>query len=140
MAFDIFDNFATDEKLEVVGVWHNLDVAGTSRIKVARMDNPRYQQAMQNLYAQKAKELQAESDGARAEPGSVTRQVMAQGLAESILLDWEGISYKGKVLKYSKENAVMVLAHKDFLELVLRLANDITNFQLQLEEDQTKNS
>lgn len=140
MAFDIFDNFATDEKLEVVGVWHNLDVAGTSRIKVARMDNPRYQQAMQNLYAQKAKELHAEPDEARTEPGSVTRQVMAQGLAESILLDWEGISYKGKVLKYSKENAVMVLAHKDFLELVLRLANDITNFQLRLEEDQTKNS
>lgn len=140
MSFDIFENFATNEKLETVGVWHNLDVAGKSRIRVARMDNPKYQAAMSALFAEYAKELDAEPEDKRSEPGSLTRKVMAKGMAQAILIDWEEVSYRGKMLKYSKENAEKVLEHKDFLELILRLSNDITKYQIELEDEQTKNS
>lgn len=140
MSFDIFDNFATNEKLEVTGVWHDLDITGESRIRVARMDNPKYQAEMSKLFAEFAKELEAEPSEKRSEPGSITRKIMAKGMAAAILLDWENLSYKGKVLKYSQENAEVVLAHKDFIELILRLSNDITNFQQELEEEQVKNS
>lgn len=139
MSLDIFELFATNEKLETVGVWHNLNADGSSRIKVARMDNPKYQQAMQLLYSEYAEELQKEPEAERLEPDSLTRKIMAKGMAQAILVDWEGISYKGKVLKYTKENAEKVLMHKDFLELVLRLSSDIANFRLELEEEQTKN-
>lgn len=139
MSFDIFELFATNEKLETVGVWHNLNADGSSRVKVARMDNPKYQQTMQLLYSEFAEEIQKEPEAQRLEQGSVTRKIMAKGMAEAILVDWEGISYRGKVLKYTKENAEKVLSHKDFLELVLRLSSDIANFRLELEEEQTKN-
>ena len=140
MSFDIFDNFATNEKLEISGVWHDLDASGKARLRVARMDNPKYQQEMTKLFTEFTKELEKEKPEERAEPGSVTRMIMAKGIAAAVLVDWEGLTYKGKVLKYSKENAEKALTHKDFLELVLRLSNDITNFQAELEEEQTKNS
>lgn len=140
MTFDIFDAFATNEKLEVVGVWHTLNEASGTRIKLARTDNPNHQQANFRLIAEHGKELEAESVELRAEAGSLTRRVMAEALAEGVLIDWENLTYRGKVLKYSKENAMKVLQHKDFFELVMRLASDITNYQQDLEDEQIKNS
>lgn len=139
MSFDIFTKFATDENLEIVGAWHNLDLKGESRIRVARMDNPKHTQVTAKLYADNAEALAAEKEGDRTKPESLTRQILVEGMAEAVLLDWEGISYKGKVLKYSKENAKLVMQHKDFLELVLRVASDIENFRLKEEAEQVKN-
>ena len=68
MSFDIFELFATNEKLETVGVWHNLNADGSSRVKVARMDNPKYQQTMQLLYAEFAEEIKKEPEDVRLEP------------------------------------------------------------------------
>ena len=58
-----------------------------------------------------------------------------------MLVDWEGIEYDGKPIKYSSKNAEKLLNElKDFREDVLLVANDLSNFRATEIEESSKNS
>lgn len=142
MGLDIFETFATDETLEVEGKWH--DLGSGSRILVARQNNTNYLNVFSELYQEHGKAIE---DGAAAPEGSKERKagdkasldINVATMARTILLGWENLTYKGKPLEYSVENAEMLLRIKDFRVLVFGLMTDIENFRQKQEEAQEKN-
>lgn len=125
---DIFENFATDETLEVEGSWVPLDK--DTSLKVARIDNPEHVKLQTRVFEENEHKLvdNPELDNI------LTRDI----LAKSILKDWKGLMYKGKELKYSIKNANMLLTHKDFRKKVVALAINFTNFKAKLDEKDAK--
>jgi hypothetical protein len=132
MALDIFDQFATDENLENNGSY--FDIGGGARILVARAGNKKYGKALTKLVEQNRQILDQANDVAESKSDEILISVMA----ETILLNWEGVSFKGADLPYSLENAKMLLGIKDFRKLVGEKSNDITAYKFKLEKDQGK--
>jgi hypothetical protein len=60
-------------------------------------------------------------------------------MAQSILLGWESIKFKGQPLSYSTENARTLLGVKDFRAHVSRLAHDFDAYRVAQEESTGKN-
>ena len=59
-------------------------------------------------------------------------------IAETILLGWEDISFKGEVLEYNVANAKKLLAVKDFRKTVAQFADDVSAFKFKETEEQGK--
>lgn len=122
---DVFAAYATDEVKENKGV--RVELGGDAWMVVARLNNPAYTKlllAESEKHEQSLKILPAEE--AQALDSRILREVMA----ETILLDFGGISWKGKELKYSKKTAMQLLELKDFQRRVMREAENIENFRL----------
>lgn len=132
---DLFKTFKTDESKEQDGVWVQLD-DGKSRLKIARNLNARYR-AAQQLKMQRYK-MAAK---VKTIPDDVWNDMFNELIAETILVDWEGITKDGKPYPYSKENALEAIAElKDFREMVMGFAVDMDNFKQELDEGTEKNS
>lgn len=132
---DLFKTFKTDEGKEQGGAWVDLD-DGTSRLKIARMNNPRYREAQQ-------RKLHRYKMAARSKvvPDDVWAGILNELIAETILVDWEGLTRDGEPYPYSIENAKAALTElKDFREMVLGFADDMANFKEELDEGTEKNS
>lgn len=131
---DLFAKYKTDESKEREGVWVPLD--GEGRIRIARTNNPLYREAMVrkvNRYKMAAK--------SKVIPEDDWITIVNELIAETILVDWEGITEKGQPLPYSVENAKRVLTElKDFREMVLSIADNMDNFKEELDEGTEKNS
>lgn len=131
---DLFAKYKTDESKEREGVWVPLD--GEGRIRIARTNNPLYREVMVrkvNRYKMAAK--------SKVIPEDDWITIVNELIAETILVDWEGITEKGQPLPYSVENAKRVLAElKDFREMVLSIADNMDNFKEELDEGTEKNS
>lgn len=126
---DIFAAFATDEKLEAEGKWFPL--SKTAKIRVARSGNQAYVQALRA----KMKEAQLDlSSGDEAD--QLAEEILTDVMAETLLLGWEGLSYQGKPVSYSKEMARTLLKVKDFRKKVVALSENFEAFRLQAEEAQ----
>lgn len=128
--------FASNQTKEKEGVWIDLDE--TTRVKIARMDNPAFKKAMQ-------KELgpykQAVRSGTLSEQQS--EKIMSKVLAETILVGWEGMTDGGKELPYTAENACRILATphlKDFRTMIVGFSEDAALFREAQLEDAEKNS
>ena len=131
---DLFSKFKTNEDKERDGVWVSLD--GEGSIRIARTNNPLYREAMlrkMNRYKMAAK--------SKVIPDDAWLDIVNELIAETILVDWEGITEKGEPLSYSVENAKRVLTElKDFREMVLSIADNMDNFKEELDEGTEKNS
>ena len=127
---DIFAKFATDEILEVEGRWVDLDKS--SKIRVARMNNEKYQVEFRKQYAENKATLEKGDE----EADELAKQIFISVMAQTILVGWEGIAYKGKAMKYSVENAKKLLQHKDFRVLVEAEASAFEGYRAKLEEEQ----
>ena len=55
---------------------------------------------------------------------------MVSVLAESILMGWDNVTFKGETLEYNLENAKKLLGIKEFRRLVASLADDVENFKV----------
>ena len=132
MALDIFAQFATDETLEENGTW--FPVGGGARVLVARSGNRKYAKMLTKLVEQNKKALDLNDDAA----DKLSEEIMVGVLAETILLGWEDLSFKGKALEYNAENAKKVLAIKDFRKLVAQFADDVSAFKFKETEEQGK--
>lgn len=130
MTFDIFAKFATDESLETGGVWK--DIGDGARLLIARAGNKEYGKQLQAAVEKHDAVLKLRND----EADKKSDEIMAEVAANTLLLGWEGVSYRGKPLEYSKANAKLVLKHKDFRQLVMDLANDREAYLMKLEEEQ----
>jgi hypothetical protein len=126
--------FRTDEESETDGVWVTLD--SSSRIKVARQGNPNYRALFQKRLAPyRSAVRQGTLDEETAET------LLCEVMAETILLDWEGIEEGGTVVAYSKKEAVRWLSsYKDFKELVTSISEEMEVFRLQEDDDAGKTS
>lgn len=127
---DIFSKYATDETLENNGAV--VSIGGGATLKVARHGNKAYVRLLAKLYDQHRAVLEARDDAADAK----SDEVMAEVIAKTILLGWEGVSYKGKPLPYSTENAKMLLKHQDFRRMVMEHAEKQEHFLLKEEAEQ----
>lgn len=131
---DVFKVYATDEKKELAGV--EIPLGGGAFITVARANNDNFLKKIieeSDLHLAEIKSLPKE------EASVLDKQILCKVLAETVLLDFKGLSYDGKAIKYSLENAAKLLAIKDFRKLVMTHADNLENFRLVQEAKDTKN-
>ena len=127
---DLFTSFATDENAELNGAWR--DIGQGASLLVARAGNRHYAKALTLAVEQNRPIL--ETRGEVAEEKS--DEIMVGVLADTILLGWKGVKFKGKDFPYSKENARTVLKMRDFRALVQRLADEAEAYREKLEIEQ----
>ncbi len=132
MALDIFAQFATDETLEENGTW--FPIGGGARVLVARSGNRKYAKLLTKEVERNKKALDLNDDAA----DKLSEEIMISVLAETILLGWEDISFKGEVLEYNIANAKKLLAVKDFRKAIAQFADDVSAFKFKETEEQGK--
>ncbi len=130
---DIFDSYATDATLEEKGAVIN--IGGDSTLTLARADNEKYIKYVLAAYEEHRVELQSESPKSK----QLDADIVKDALAINVLLGWENIKYKGKLIKYSSSNAKKLLCHRDFKRFVIKEAMDIANYRAKLEDADVKN-
>ena len=130
---DIFSTFATDEVAEAEGRWFPL--SKTAKVLVARTGNANYIKALR----QRMKDNQIDSEDNSEENEKLVTSLIVETMAETILLGWKGLEYKGKVMEYSKANAVTLLEVKDFRKRIGDIADKAESFRLK-EEDEAGNA
>jgi len=121
---DIFSTFATDEALEVEGKWFNL--SKTTRVKVARAGNAKYVK----LLRKKLDENRIDLDSQGEEANDLAEKIMVEVMADTILLDWEDIQFRGKPMEYSRLNARLLLQIKDFRKKVAGFSESFEAFKV----------
>lgn len=127
---DIFKTFGTDEAKENEGVW--CEIGSGTKLLVARSGNRKYTRMLAKLVEQNQRALDTKDDAA----DQLSDQILIDVMAQTILLGWEGVEFKGtKALPYSAENAKKLLAVKDFRKLVAKLADDFDNFRAAEEQE-----
>jgi hypothetical protein len=126
---DIFATFATDEVAESEGRWFPL--SKKAKVLVARTGNPNYIKALR----QRMKDNQIDPEDNSDENEKLVTSLVVETMAETILLGWKGLEYKGKALEYSKENAVTLLEVKDFRKRIGNIADSAESFRLKDEEE-----
>lgn len=117
--------FKTDPKKEVEGVIIPMD--DTSWIRVARMNNPKFLE-----YMQEAMKPHKQAVRLQTLPEAVAERVYIEGVAHTILLEWGGFTDEGEELKPTVENRIAMLSskdHHDFLELVEKVAGEAQNYR-----------
>ena len=129
---DIFSQYATNEVAENEGVWvpH-----GEAKFLVARSGNRKYVKLLSAEVEKNQKLLDTKDEAA----DKLSDAIMVNVMAQTILLGWENVGFKGEPLEYSLENAKTLLRVKDFRREVGKWADDISNFKAELEEAQAKN-
>lgn len=126
---DIFATFATDEVAESEGRWFPL--SKKAKVLVARTGNPNYIKALR----QRMKDNQIDPEDNSDENEKLVTSLVVDTMAETILLGWKGLEYKGKALEYSKENAGTLLEVKDFRKRIGNIADSAESFRLKDEEE-----
>lgn len=132
MSFDIFAAYATDENLENNGT--SFPIGKGAKLLVARSGNRKYSKAITKAVELRRVELDANDDAAAA----VSDQIMVDVMAETILLGWEGLSFKGVDMPYTQENAKTMLAVKDFRKHVAGLADQMDAYKVKAEAEAGK--
>jgi len=135
MSFD-FKEFTTDEVKELEGVWVYFDVEETQGVLIARAWNENFMKAFRKF---------PRGFQTRARMGTISKkkdkEVWHKLLADTILLDWKGVSDEGKVLKYDKKVVVEQLnKYKGLVTFVWEAANEESLYHEEQEEEDEKNS
>src|SRR3546814_20679574 len=84
------NRFKADTALEDEGVWTTVDAASGCRLKIARIGNRRYREAMARRLKPYRRALRAGTPD-----DQVTERITAGVLAETVLLDWQGVERQG---------------------------------------------
>lgn len=131
---DIFDEFATDEQLEIEGVW--VDYDEKTKFKIAREYNEHFTRLFSETQAKHKRALAGRSKEAK----DLANRLMVEIMAKTILLGWEGpVMYQKQPLTYSYENAVKVLTLKGFRAWVVQQASNEALYRDTAEKDDEKN-
>lgn len=126
---DIFSSFATDEVAEAEGRWFPL--SKTAKVLVARTGNANYIKALR----QRMKDNQIDPEDNSEENEKLVTSLIVETMAETILLGWNGLEYKGKPMAYSKANAVTMLEVKDFRKRIGDIADKAESFRIKEETE-----
>lgn len=126
---DIFNSFATDEVAENEGRWFPL--SKTAKVLVARTGNSAYIKALR----QRMKDNQIDAEDSSDENEKLVTDLVIETMAETVLLGWSGLEYKGKAMDYSKANAVTLLQVKAFRKRIGDIADKHESFRIREEEE-----
>jgi hypothetical protein len=132
---DIFNSFATDEVAETEGRWFPIGKGKDSKVAkvlVARTGNANYVKALR----QRMKDSQVDTEDASEENEKLVTDLVTETMAETILLGWKGLEYKGESLEYTKANAKLLLEVKGFRQRISGIADKLESFRIRDEEDQ----
>lgn len=127
---DIFATYATDEKAELEGQWFPL--GKDCRVLVARAGNPAYTAALRK--ALEKNQIDLESGGPDAD--FLAESLMVDVMSATILLGWEGLSFKGKDVAHSVDMARTMLRVKDFRKKVTGFSDNFEAFRVKAETAQ----
>lgn len=133
MGFDL-KKIETDLALEVSGAWTQ-DLGSGLKLKVARFGNKNF-----NREITAAAKNRTDAFGNLELEDDVAGEVFAQILANTVLLDWEGLEEDGEPVPYSKETAARILLqYPEFMRLVQAQAKRLDLFRTQRIEDAAGN-
>jgi len=127
---DIFSTYVTDETAEVEGRWFPLDKK--SKVLVASTGSSKYKRMLSKRLKSDHVDLKDSSD----ENEKCVTSIIIEVMAETLLLDWKGIMFKGVELPYSKTNAIKALSVKGFRDRINSIAAELESFLVKEEEDQ----
>lgn len=133
---DVFDKFAVNLDAELNGTWKTFMGA---QFLIARSGNKNFNKALTDGYTTHAEVLDKKDEAA----DKVAEKILNEAIANTLILDWKGVAYQGKEVKYTRQNAIELLSKpelRDFRLALLSMADDVENFLLKHEEEQTKNS
>jgi len=119
---DIFDLYATDAKLEVEGRWVNL--GKNTKVLVARAGNDNFSARIKHLIKKNGVDLKDQSK----ENLDMIEKLVIEATAHTILLGWEGLTYKGEALTYSPANAIKLLNVKDFRARIATISEEMSGY------------
>ncbi len=115
--------FKTNKKKEEEGTW--IDIGEGAKIKVARINNPRYKKYFQAITKPYRRQIRS---GTLAE--EVAEKLLIDAMANTILLEWEGFTQDKEEYPYSVANAKHFLAEfPDFRDIVSDAANEMEAFR-----------
>lgn len=133
---DLLRRFGTNVEAEREGAWN--DLGGGIRVKIARWSNQRFIRRFEELIAPH----RADIDAGTLDP-TVDQQVMARVMADTIVMDWEGIELDGKTVPYSPDQAYELLIRedlKDFRADIQRRAQRVERYRTSTLKADAKNS
>lgn len=132
---DLKKEYATDKEKEIEGIWME-DFGEGVRIKIARIGNPEYQKKITKFQKPHRKAMRRGTL-----PDSVADTILNRAVADTIVLDWEGIAEDGKLVPYSFENCLRILnEYKDFRDQVIEAASEMETFKLEQDDESEGNS
>jgi hypothetical protein len=130
---DIFEEFATDENLEVDGVWVP---RGSGSFLIAREGNIEATKFYLDLFDQNRLLLESSQKDLVEQKN---KEINIKTMAKTILKDWKNLSYQGQPLPYSEENAAMLLKHRDFRLWVSQQSMNVALYKHKQEAIEEKN-
>lgn len=126
---DIFSSYATDATLENEGKWFPL--SKTAKVKVARAGNEAYTDLL------RAKLKEASLDGMpEKEANAVAEDILIDVMAQTILLNWEGLTYQGAAAPVNATQAKVFLKVKDFRKKIAGFSENFEAFRVKAEAEQ----
>lgn len=127
---DIFKEYATDETAELEGRWFPLDK--TSKVLVARTGNQNYLKALR----QRMKDSQIDTEDTSDANEALVTDLVVETQAETILLGWQGVKFKGEDMPYSVANAKLLLSIKGFRTRIAGIADKLESYRVRDEVTQ----
>jgi len=129
---EIVKQFAVDKEKESSGVW--VPIGENARLKIARANNPNFKRLFRKLIAPYTAAIRTNSL-----PDDVDDEIMIKAIAETILVDWDGITENGAPVPYSVEKAIEYLKHEPFRDMVTTFSRDLELFKQAQDEETEKN-
>lgn len=136
MAFDLsaeFQKTDAQKEREIQGRW--MEITGGAKLLIARAGNDNYMREYNKIPRAIRQRLESgKINTKKAEP------LIADLIATTILLGWEGMADKGKAITYSVDAAAKYLIeYPPFFNLVWDLANEEEEDDEELAQEETKN-
>jgi hypothetical protein len=129
------ETIKTNRDDELNGVWAD-DLPDGLRLKVARMGNDRYNQAVSKRaqsHLNAVGEIDMDDESQVAE--------LAEVYADTILMDWEGLEENGETVPCTRENRVrLMLEYPDFFRIVRRVSMQADLFRRAAQKEDQGNS
>lgn len=129
---DIFAAYATDDTKEKDGIWVEI---GDSEFLIARAGNPNYVKKLSRSFERNQKFLERKDEAAE----KLSEKLLVEVIADTILLDWKNVQFKGEEFPHNRDNAIALLNIKDFRKQVMQHADDFAAYKAVQEGDQEKN-
>lgn len=124
------NSIAVEPELAEKGVW--ADYMGGKFLLARR--GPRYQARLVDLYNSNIDLIKSNTP----EGNEKSLEVFRQTFAETVLLNWEGITRNGVPLAYTQEEGLKLLSDPCMFELTTFLegfSNNHTNYQIKVEQE-----
>jgi len=131
------ERYKTDRKSEEEGIW--VDFGDGIKVQLRRMNSDHSKKTRARL-----EKPYATTYRGREMPQSLQEDLLNKQMAQSIVMNWEGIEdpkSDGKMLAYTEENVLRICEEfKDFREDLLTASMERATFQLEALKDAEGNS